>query len=94
MHSTAFVQLLLDARRRALSSEPTMLTSWTPERTSAALDQAIADVQSQGRISAPHDLVVVFAPTGPLMELAMANEWVDEYMRLAAAFDTAIEDFR
>jgi hypothetical protein len=30
---------------------------------------------------------IMFAPTGPIQEIAMSNGWVDEYMALSAEFD-------
>ncbi|MFQ3682721.1 hypothetical protein [Roseiflexus sp.] len=33
------------------------------------------------------DLRALLAPTGPVQEIAIANDWHDDYMKCAAALD-------
>lgn len=40
-----------------------------------------------------NELVMLFAPTGPLQETAMRNGWADEYISLSARFDKMIREW-
>ncbi|GAB2639689.1 hypothetical protein [Nocardia goodfellowii] len=50
----------------------------------AEFDGLVAEVERGAR---PRTLVVLFAPTGPLQELAISSGWADSYPELAARFD-------
>jgi hypothetical protein len=43
----------------------------------------------QGDISEVSELRILFAPTGTLQELSLANDWSDRYLALAKRFDAA-----
>ena len=57
-----------------------------PEEVQSELDQCIRLLSKRGKINF-FDLAVLYAPTGTLQELAMANGWHKQYMKLANRFD-------
>ncbi|MEU8898866.1 hypothetical protein [Nocardia sp. NPDC048505] len=55
------------------------------------VDEALAEydglVAAVARGERPRTLTVLFAPTGPLQELAISSGWAEQYLVLAARFD-------
>ncbi|MFG5777357.1 hypothetical protein ACFIQF_09790 [Comamonas sp. J-3] len=64
--------------------------SWSSWRDAAhaqtELEGQIALLQT-GALPNRQQLLVLFAATGPLQELAMASGWAEVYLQLAAVFD-------
>lgn len=56
------------------------------------LSSAIEKLEHQKAIC-PSSLKYLFAPTGPLQETAMANEWFQPYIELSNRFDKIIEQW-
>ena len=48
-------------------------------------------VLSKGKSPSTFSLKYLFAPTGPLQETAIENDWVEEYMVLAEKFDKVMD---
>ena len=64
---------------------------WSGEAPSDALkdlDRMIETCCFRGKQGLPEHWTILYAPTGPLQEIALANGWSDAYLRLAAEFDT------
>lgn len=84
---------VLDAVREALSREDNDFSwsSWQDrEAALAELDQLAAGAAA-GNAGAILMLRVLFAPTGPIQEVSLSSGWGDEFLRLADAFDAAVE---
>lgn len=64
---------------------------WGDERP-AEITKLLDDTIDKLFFDAPGALsdcsMILFAPTGPLQELAMANGWSDPYMMLATEYDS------
>jgi phosphosulfolactate synthase (CoM biosynthesis protein A) len=45
----------------------------------------------KGNIKLLKKYKIMFAPTGTFQEIAMANDWHDDYMKLADDFDNLYE---
>ncbi len=52
------------------------------------IDELAAKVRTGGPV--PLMLQVLFAPTGPLQEVALSSGWGDVYLALANRFDSAV----
>jgi hypothetical protein len=63
----------------------------TPAEVIAILEREKKSLVDAGRLHDKAELASLFAPTGDLQELSIANGWSDEYIRLASAFDVAIK---
>ena len=63
-------------------------------------DQATAEVGShiaaieRGKLTTLTELVVLFAPTGPIQEVSVSSGWGDEFLELANRFDAALSRAR
>jgi hypothetical protein len=67
---------------------------WCPvgiQEVLAVLDRGIAAIEGRSEVNRD-ELKLVFAPTGALQDTAIANGWGDEYLSLAARFDTLIRE--
>jgi len=93
MHA-ALIDVLLEAR--TLLSRPDndfSRSTWDDAAEAvaeidAALKRVRADDVAPGRM--PIAITVLFAPTGPLQEVALSSGWGDEFLAVADRFDTAI----
>ncbi|MFC7241798.1 hypothetical protein ACFQO7_04820 [Catellatospora aurea] len=76
---------------RAWLARPDNDFSWSSfvdaDAALAEIDDLIAHVHAEGRV--PFALSVLFAPTGPIQEVALSSGWGDEFLTLAARFDDA-----
>jgi len=67
-------------------------SSWQDgEQALAEIDDLLRQVAT-GRIADLGSLNVLFAPTGPLQEVSLESGWGEEFLALAAKFDSAIAD--
>jgi hypothetical protein len=89
-------QQLVDVLReaRALLSLPGNDFAWSSWEDAPAalaeLDRQIAAIES-GQLPPRLDLAVLFAPTGPMQEVSLSSGWADEFLDVAARFDTVAE---
>jgi len=60
-----------------------------PQDAAAMVEGMMAHLLDSRR-ELPRYWQVLFAPTGPAQEIAMANDWHDDYMKLAAEFDELV----
>jgi hypothetical protein len=77
-------------RSKELVSRPDndfMYSSW--EDKAAALRELDSRLEQHrvGKLAAS-DISILFAPTGPMQELAISSGWSDEFLELADEFDT------
>ncbi|MDG6108062.1 hypothetical protein Daura_45495 [Dactylosporangium aurantiacum] len=86
---SALLAVLADVR--AMLARPGNDYSWSSfvdaEAALEEIDAAVAVVLSGGTPTACH---VLFAPTGPIQEVALSSGWGDEFLTLAARFDAAV----
>lgn len=64
-------------------------SSFLDAETALAEVDGIADAVRSGRPT-PALLSLLFAPTGPLQEVAISSGWGDEFVALADRFDAAV----
>ncbi|WP_147433135.1 hypothetical protein [Catellatospora citrea] len=85
----ALVDLLGEVR--AWLARPDNDFSWSSfldaDAALVELDGLTTLVRAEGRV--PFALSVLFAPTGPIQEVALSSGWGDEFLTLAARFDAA-----
>lgn len=77
---------------RALLERPNNDFSWSSfGEVDAALSE-VKDLAAKVRPGEPAPLMlqVLFAPTGPLQEVALSSGWAHEYLALADRFDAAL----
>ena len=67
-----------------------MWSSDTPGEVVESLEREIDSLIARGKCDRL-ELSVLFAPTGAIQEISMANGWSDEYLALAAGFDDCME---
>ena len=58
-----------------------------PDGTESKVDQIISALFYNSPEGLPDGWQSLFAPTGPLQEIALANGWSEVYLRLSATFD-------
>jgi hypothetical protein len=95
MKSASVGELLavfLEARRRLAAPDNDFSWSgWaTCEEALGEIDNVIAKLEA-GQMPAPLQMQVLFAPTGPIQEVSISSGWGDEFLKLAAAFDAALD---
>jgi hypothetical protein len=86
------VDVLREARALlALPGNDFAWSSWADAgATLAELDRQIATIES-GQLPPRLDLVVLFAPTGPMQEVSLSSGWATEFLAVAARFDAAAD---
>ncbi len=89
--------LLLDVFQRArdLVARPDNDFAWSSwrdvEHALEEIDGLIARLQNDD-IPDTFDMSVLFAPTGPMQELALSSGWGNRFLGLASEFDAALAD--
>jgi hypothetical protein len=82
------VRVLRNARQ--LLAEPGndfLWSSWPDAETALReLDGLIARIEA-GTTPVREELAVLFAPTGPIQEVALSSGWGEAFLMLAASFD-------
>jgi len=79
---------VLEAARDLVASS--RREGWPMERPSeclAVLNLMIGCITGPEAAGVPRFARIQFAPTGPIQEIALANGWHEEYIRLAEAYD-------
>jgi ATP-dependent Clp protease protease subunit len=79
-------EVLSDTKAFIKKSEESIWAGLSPAEIATDLDIAIDRIDENKAVDASH-LKMLFAPTGPLQESAMASGWSEEYMRLSKEFD-------
>lgn len=90
---------LLDILQRArdLVARPENDFAWSSWREAEhALDEidGLISRLQKGEVPATLEMSILFAPTGPMQELAMSSGWGNRFLQLATEFDAAIEAAR
>ena len=89
-------QELLDVLRatRALLARPGNDFAWSswegPDEALREVDGFISTVEAGG-LPRRLDLARLFAPTGPAQEVSLSSGWGEEFIAVAARFDSAAE---
>jgi hypothetical protein len=58
-----------------------------PEKTAKEIDSMIAHLFEPTHHTLPDYWSILFAPTGAIQEIAIANGWSETYMKLAKEYD-------
>jgi len=91
------VAALLDIfqRARELVALPQNDFSWSSwrdtEHALEEIDGIISELQ-RGASPATLQMSVLFAPTGPMQELALSSGWGNRFLQLASEYDIAVGD--
>lgn len=89
--------LLLDVFQRArdLVARPDNDFAWSSwrdvEHALEEIDGLIVRLQNDD-IPDTFDMSILFAPTGPMQELALSSGWGNRFLGLASEFDAALAD--
>jgi hypothetical protein len=86
------IAVLEDAR--ALLALPDNEFLWSPwTNAGEALEEidALLDELKQGALPKKDALEILFAPTGPMQEVSVSSGWDEEFLALAARFDTVVD---
>ena len=83
------IQVLMDVRAALARPDNNFDRSTWPdaETALAELDASVDRLRAGGPVTA--GLVILFAPTGPVQEVALSSGWGDEFLVLAGRFDAA-----
>jgi hypothetical protein len=80
-------------RARDLVALPQNDFSWSSWRDTAhaldEVDEIIAQLQ-RGEAPSALQMNVLFAPTGPMQELALSSGWGNRFLQLASEYDDAV----
>lgn len=68
------------------SSRDSLWTPWSAAEVRASLEGALARL-ARGEAVDAAELRVLFAPTGPVQELSLANGWAEEMLVLGRTVD-------
>jgi hypothetical protein len=82
--------VLLETNRLVVASEESDWSGFSPKEISLELLTAVAAIDEKKKLDVA-TLQMHFAPTGPIQETAMSNEWTNDYMRLSSEFDDLIK---
>jgi hypothetical protein len=77
-------------RELVSSSGESIWSADSPEEVVQSLQRQIDALMAGGK-GDRLELSVLFAPTGALQEISMANDWSDEYLARAASFDDCMK---
>jgi hypothetical protein len=93
MQAKATPLLDIFQRVRDLVARPDNDFAWSSwrdaEHALAEIDVIIARLQDDD-LPDTFDMSIVFAPTGPMQELALSSGWGNRFLGLASEFDAAI----
>jgi hypothetical protein len=81
-------------RARDLVAVPQNDFSWSSWRDSAHALEEIDGIVSRLHASEPvghSEMSILFAPTGPMQELALSSGWGNRFLQLASEFDAAMD---
>ncbi len=81
------MSVLATTKEYLARSELAGLPDEDPREAIEDLDELISHLLDPAANPAPEFYRVLFAPTGPIQEIAMANDWHDEYAALSAEYD-------
>ena len=81
--------LLIETKTLVDQSQDSGWTTWSLEKISADLGRAILQITNKENLDTKH-LGMLFGPTGPIQETALASDWHDDYIRLASECDRLI----
>ena len=90
--STAATLLDIFQRARDLVARPENDFSWSSWRDA---DDALEEIDTillrlqAGDVPDKVDMSILFAPTGPMQELALSSGWGNRFLGLASEFDAA-----
>lgn len=59
-----------------------------PSELKDEVDQIIDSIFYNGTAGLPEYWTILFAPTGPLQEISIANGWAEIFLKLAEEFDS------
>ena len=79
-------EVLAKVKERVDRSEESDWTPFTPSEVSSDLAAAIARLD-EGLSIDGSGLAMLFAPTGPIQEIALGSGWSDDYLTLSSEFD-------
>ncbi len=83
-------EVLSQTKRFVESSEESIWSGLSPAEIAMDISIAISQIDKDAAFDVIH-LKMLFAPTGPIQEIAIASDWSDNYLKLSSEFDSLIE---
>ena len=74
------------------SSQESDWTPFEPKEIVAVLERELFSLRTDNKLVNPTELAMLFAPTGPIQEISMANNWSKEYLALSEQVDALARD--
>ena len=65
-------------------------SSWDDAKAAVSEISAHIATLDAGKLPPELDLVVLFAPTGPIQEVSLSSGWGDDFLELSERFDRAV----
>jgi len=90
LSSDRLVEVLSRTKELLAGSEAAHWAALTPAEVMAIIERETNTLTESGQFHDKTELAVLFAPTGDIQEISIANHWSDEYMRLSSAIDEAM----
>ena len=84
------VSILADTKELVLRSKYHGWLDVNPEEVAHEIDDLISHILQPSQFPLPEFTLALFAPTGPIQEVAIANRWHDAYMILSEEFDNLV----
>ena len=85
------IKTLREVKKYLLVSEDSAWSSKTPEEVIYIFDESIVLLEEDKNIN-KSELELLFAPTGNIQEIALDNNWGNEYLDLSLEFDRNIKN--
>src|SRR5690242_8513451 len=86
-------KVLLETKAFVGRSEESIWAGLSPAEIAMDLSIAAERIEKGEAIDSDH-LNMLFAPTGPIQEIAISSGWSNDYMKLSSEFDALIEKCR
>jgi hypothetical protein len=81
------IAVLSRVKELLAGSQESLWAALTPAEIVAVLDGELRSLAENGRLRDKAELAYLFAPTGQIQDISMANHWSDEYLELSSRFD-------
>jgi hypothetical protein len=85
------IAVLSRVKELLAQSQESLWASRTPAEVVAVLDRELRSLTESSCLRDKTELAYLFAPTGQIQEISLANQWSDEYLELSSRFDAARE---
>lgn len=82
------ISVLATTKELLIRSESSIWTNKSPPEAAQEIDKAISHLMNPEQNLCPMQVLILYAPTGSIQEIAISNGWHDAYMALAKEYDS------